>query len=153
MIFFLPIDFCCSFRGYNTYGQLGQGSTSYLGNNAYEMGDYLPPIDIDYDVSLCFSSSGVPEDDDNGDDALGFSGDTGDVIGGTMLVIFGVGMVGVFLYFIQTKYGGGMKNTNTIDLERSEKEVQMRSRVNSYHQENNPDTVHTQRQIKASDFM
>ena len=32
--------------GHNTYGQLGQGSTTWLGDGPGEMGDDLPPIDL-----------------------------------------------------------------------------------------------------------
>ena len=32
--------------GKGAYGQLGQGNTDYLGDNANEMGDNLPAIDL-----------------------------------------------------------------------------------------------------------
>ena len=34
------------FWGRNTYGQLGQGNTNNIGDNADEMGDNLSPIDL-----------------------------------------------------------------------------------------------------------
>jgi alpha-tubulin suppressor-like RCC1 family protein len=32
--------------GFSSYGQLGQGNTNNLGDNANEMGDNLPAIDL-----------------------------------------------------------------------------------------------------------
>ncbi|MFN3198297.1 MAG: fibrinogen-like YCDxxxxGGGW domain-containing protein [Bradymonadia bacterium] len=60
--------------GYGVYGQLGTGNTSNLGDNANEMGNFLPYLDLGNGTVVGLSQPSplltIDEDDDNIDDAI-----------------------------------------------------------------------------------
>jgi len=117
IIIFCVLFFSIVFLGYNVYGQLGQGHTSYLGDSTNEMGNYLPPINLGsgIEIELCFHAdltlAPTPEP------TKAPVNETGEAISTAVTVIFGVGMVGVILYAISLK----ATNKGGIELEQAKR--------------------------------